>query len=399
MLSNNATLNKELRAMGPDTLRVRLAGPEVVAGIALPTKEDCVYAFPFTLNTKGRYNVAVERLYAQFQGINEAFSQWPELLKQSVLPVEAPPSNYHHQQRTLESTEWAECVAPVVTKRPDARCSGLEPTGGKWVEEGGGATVSTRVRVRKIQRNPILFEWAIQPERPYVWQPEACSRGPLPDLIERFKGRYVGKRVVVAGDSQLRALYFGLVNVLKGSGVECVRNLTDVAGEPAGCIPNVKGNHKMMLNGVAVNFYDDLFLDKLASGKFDKYDAIVTGFAQHPASKEHWPFDRYRESLLRRHAKLLSMKGRGTGVVWYLAPQYPHTRQGYPVVVKDWRTDPRLALFNGHAQRTMQASGVPVVDGYRISTPMSHTSPDQAHFSNFVSYEIVTSLLQVLVAM
>eukprot|EP00744_Colponema_vietnamica_P022044 GILI01031615.1.p1 GENE.GILI01031615.1~~GILI01031615.1.p1 ORF type:complete len:453 (-),score=-2.58 GILI01031615.1:22-1233(-) len=393
ILSNDPTVSEQLRLWGPDLFRIRIAGPEVVVGLA-QLVEECTYNFTFSLNVRGSYNVALERLYAKYDAINEAFSAWPHLLKEPVLEVDAPTSNYHTQQRTLESSTSLQCTDPTPRRPPTTLCTGKEgSTKGRWLVEHPRKTVYTRVRVRKIQRNPIKFKWALQGDNLSHWSPDTCKVMTTSDYTA-VEPRLAGKRIVVAGDSQLRALYFGLVNTLAGNGNQCVLNISSEEAEPPVCVANTKGNHKRQFGDIQVDFYDDLFLDKFASSsKFDGYDVMIVGFAQHPASKEHWPLKRYFASVDQKARKIKNLQSK---VVWYLAPQYPHTTNGYPVAVKDWRTDARLTLFNGYAEKVMREIGVPIVDGYSISTGMSHTSPDQAHYSNFVSHEIVQLLLSVL---
>jgi hypothetical protein len=205
-----------------------------------------------------------------------------------------------------------------------------------------------------------------------------------------------GKRIVVGGDSQLRALYYGLVNVLNGNEWPCVRNLSSVASEPPVCIQNTKGSQRKTIEGVQVDYVDDLFLEKFSGERYQGYDVVIVGFAQHPASKEHWTADRYRGGVFAKAKKVRALRDQGSTVLWYGAPQYPHTTNGYPVVVKDWRTDARMMLFNDVSFAMMRGMGVPVVDSYSVVTAMAHTSPDQAHFSNWVCAELVNVVVDAL---
>merc|ERR1712146_608632 len=120
---------------------------------------------------------------------------------------------------------------------------------------------------------------------------------------------------------------------------------------------------------------DDLFLTKFMGEHYNGYDVVIAGFAQHPASKEHWTVDRYRGAVFAKAKRVRELLDLGAKVIWYGAPQYPHTTNGYPVVVRDWRTDARLQLFNEASFAAMTALGVPVVDSFAVTTPMSHTSP------------------------
>ena len=295
---------------------------------------------------------------------------------------------------------------------------------------GGGATsrlgwprLYTRVRVRKIQREPIVFEWALQPDKDWRWLSDVCRHDAAgrPNVMATLAGR----RIVVGGDSQLRALYFGMVNVLSGLEWPCVRNISSIKEEPRVCIANVKGSQRKTVTftdeadhgetrprggtkaTLQIDFVDDTFLDKLGGNRYEGYDVVIVGMGQHPASKEHWSVDKYRRTIVGKaarlgqiHAKPLAGRNKLPVVLWYSAPQYPHTQAGFPVAVRDWRTDARLQLFNQIATEIMHGlhPPIPVVDAFPLTNAMSHTSPDQAHYTNFVSAELVRVTLSIAVS-
>lgn len=415
-LSHNVTYNRWLiDVAGPDLFRLHIDGLETHATMSAMVKPPpadgsagaCEYAIPIPpLQHSGSYSVGLEWLYGDYAALDEASNVWPYLMKVPVLPLkDAFTTSYHLGQCTLPSDVTLACAHDRYSE--DQRqllpsCIGLSAvTSGRWVVDTGD--VATRVRVKKIQRNPIVFEWAIQTDVSRHWVPDKCN-------MRNFSSKTVtdalrSKRILIGGDSQLRALYFGLVNYLAGFNQECIRKLVSTAREPAHCHPNVKGSHRKLINTVQVDFVDDLFLDRLGD-RYKGYDAIVVGMAQHPASKEHWSFDRYRGAVSSKLANLNRLgASHGSVIVWYMAPQYPHSRNGFPVAVKDWRTDARLRMFNDYAKTeclrgdpNTGLAPIPVVDGFRISSAMSHTSPDQAHFTNFVSTELVLMTLNVICA-
>jgi hypothetical protein len=439
-LSSNTTLSKFLMDMvGPDLFRFRLEGPEVIADMVTSARipvdsliadwlaslkthtassAPCAYEVRLpALRLRGTYRLGLEWLYRDYAAMDELSGHWPPLLKQPLLPVDPNfKTNYHLQQCTLPSTVLLNC------RRADATgegaqggndhphddvdstlrplCSGFEKdTSGRWVADPDlvDVPVYTRVRVKKIQRNPIVFHWALQRDVARLWRPNACTvkQTPLMDITTSLAK--LSQRIVVGGDSQLRALYFGLANFVNGEGLRCLRNISTEAAEPKECILNVKGSQRKLIRGVQLDFVDDLFLDRFSgSERYGGYHTVIVGFAQHPASKEHWTFDKYRQGFASRLRRALQLKAAGKHVIWYLAPQYPHTTNGFPVVVRDWRTDLRLKVFNTFAKRECLAHGIPVVDAFSISTPFGHTSPDQAHFSNFVSHELVRMTLTVV---
>lgn len=441
VLSNNKNLRETLLRRGPHLFRLRLDGPTVftvpqadVVVVADGESHKCVYRFPLLSSPqllcfkRGAYRVGLEMLYRNYAYLDESSDKWPELLKTPllVLSSDALRTKYHLQQCTLPSREVLQCGGDdgneseeeAEKKEGDSQSAAVEcdgtqhDTSGVWQREKGPATrVWTRVRVRKIRREPILFEWASQSEPAARWVPNACRVPPLASSLSREKifELYSGKRIVISGDSQLRALYYALVNVLNGNSERCVRNVTTFQDEPAGCIANVKGSQRKSISPpsssssssasmrpIQVDYIDDLFLNRIKH-KLQGYDVVIAGFGQHPASKEHWRFDKYAHAVQERMSHLKKVAPSPSSVIWYAAPHYPHTRAGYPVAVRDWRTDARLELFNNCSVAAARENGFLTLDSFAISDAFAHTSPDQAHFSNFVAVEFVRMLFSILI--
>lgn len=412
-LSKNSTFSDEIkRRHGADLFKFRMEGEAgVVTAVPRYTGQKCTYIIPIRVppalvsegSTRTEYLVGLEWLYADYHALDEVTNHWPPLRKQSLLPT-LPNffTQYHLQQCTVPSTLSLSCERrePIVPPFPSdlKACDGfVTDSSGYWKTDIPRDFVHTRVRVRKIQRQPIVFEWAIQRDLARHWVPEHCAS-------ERFNSDDArtllkGKSILIGGDSQSRAMYYSVANFVSGFGSECLRNISTVAAEPSHCVENVKGSQRKKLGSLdRLDFTDDHFLDKVMQGRYNGYDIVVIGFAQHPASKEHWSFDKYKSALQARAPHISKLKSAGTLVVWMTAPQYPHTKKGYPVVVKDWRTDARLELFNNYSTEVMGSLGIPVLDTYTISAAMSHTSPDQAHFTNFVAYEFVQYFLNIVKA-
>jgi hypothetical protein len=358
----------------------------------------CEYETSYRLTKPGTYRLAIELLYDTYYALDEVTNHWPPLRKRPILALRPEPfSWYHKSQITPESNEEVTCVGGDEDSGAAAHtaCSPYEANDGRWVRQASGQPLFTRVRVKKIRRQPILFQWESQAEDYYKWVPYGCKLEDKVGDIPTVNKCLAKKKIIIGGDSQLRALYFSLLNVLRGQGVECVQNVTATDTESPKCIPNVKGGqHYTIADDIKLDFADDHYFSKL--GKYSDYDVVIVGYAQHPASKEHWPLDRYRNELPSKSHFLYDLTRKGKKVIWYGAPQYPHSTSGYPIVVMDWRTDLRLKVMNEYAYRVMESYGIPIVDSYAISTAMGHSSPDQAHFHNWVIYEIVNVLLNAM---
>eukprot|EP01065_Artemidia_motanka_P022682 TRINITY_DN26881_c0_g1_i2.p1 TRINITY_DN26881_c0_g1~~TRINITY_DN26881_c0_g1_i2.p1 ORF type:complete len:545 (+),score=175.23 TRINITY_DN26881_c0_g1_i2:27-1637(+) len=390
------------KAAGPDFYRVRLDGPETALA-AVRFEGDCTYAAPLSVSRGGEYALAVELLYRDYEGLDEARNVWPPLLKIPVLPHGSKAaalrrSRYHAGQLTPPSDYVLVCRksdAPAPTAA--CRASTVEP--GRWVRLDG-QTLMTKVRVKKVQRHPVLFQWSLQAEAAHEWRPDRCALPSGAETLRAARACLAKKSVGVGGDSQSRAFYFGLLNFMRGHATECMRNISEpdhqgpglFDGDPR-CFENVKGQHKHSVgDGTRLEFIEDAFLDKGCKGAKPKYlrnDITVLGFGQHPASRVHWSFAKYKRALNERVQCVQGLVAKGRRVLWLLAPKYPDTQKGYPVGVKDWRTDARLEMFNSAAREAMAPLGVPVLDLYAISAAMGHSSSDQAHYNNWVLFEFV----------
>eukprot|EP01064_Diplonema_japonicum_P019575 TRINITY_DN2831_c0_g1_i1.p1 TRINITY_DN2831_c0_g1~~TRINITY_DN2831_c0_g1_i1.p1 ORF type:complete len:548 (+),score=71.09 TRINITY_DN2831_c0_g1_i1:66-1646(+) len=401
--SNDPETEKFLREdHGPDHYRFFLRSHNEVSGppnSLTYNPEKNVYSGSIDLTKRGVHNIVLEVLYEEWNGIDEARDFWPPLLKEPILKLGTSAlrerkTNYHEGQLSPSSDDILTCNndQPKQNKNP---CTGRETTG-RWVVTDPTKKLFTKVRSKKVQKTPVVFQWDPQIDEAWEWSFDTCT---LPTTNVKDLPR---KSILVTGDSQLRSIYFGLVNFLQGNGLGCVRNISTpqhmnqylfASGEQ--CVENVKGKQKATLrNGeVSLHFLDDPYLDKVhKNGRH--YSAVVGGFGQHPASRKHWPFKRFNTTMADRAVQVNSLLTEGKTFVWVTSPKYPDTKKGYPVGVKDWRTDPRLIVFNSAAKSHLapllrEHDRLRLVDTFPLTQLMGHTSSDQAHYNNFVLYEIV----------
>eukprot|EP01061_Rhynchopus_euleeides_P016623 TRINITY_DN27945_c0_g1_i1.p1 TRINITY_DN27945_c0_g1~~TRINITY_DN27945_c0_g1_i1.p1 ORF type:complete len:595 (+),score=104.53 TRINITY_DN27945_c0_g1_i1:104-1888(+) len=427
------------RAMGPDHYRLLFKSTSGVAQRELLHAGNCVYTTGgFALRGEGRHYIALELLYKSYEGIDEVRNIWPPLQKTPILPHgiqalgETAGTAWHPGQLTPPSDSYVTCSGGGGGARGNAQ-SGMQEEGdaqlpgrlfahlnGRWaVDAGRSGTLYTKVRVKKISRQPILFNWTRQAHPEYTWvageEEEARggdTGGALDQCVAKLKA---GPRVpvIITGDSQLRAAYFGFVNILNGGGEKCVRNISSPSHvderlfpkEPR-CLENVKGKHRHNLGGVGAEFLDDPYISGCPKLIGSGHKVVVLGFAQHPASRKHWPFKKFNQTMSERAKCVSSMLAKGKVVVWLMAPKYPDTKVGFPVGVMDWRTDARLLLFNSAARThlaavrqalqdkgdSQAASRLHIIEAFDISAPLGHSSSDQAHYNNVVLHAISGSI-------
>ncbi|KAJ9454183.1 hypothetical protein DIPPA_20624 [Diplonema papillatum] len=444
VISNDPATDAALkRKMGPDFYRVKLVGRREVYQDVMPAfsgdSSTCLYTARVEAAVRGHYNVGVELLYENYDGVDEVRNVWPPLVKRSVLKNaesfmrRSQEAEYHQGQLAVVSDELLTCEGgtdlgawPPAGKPPSKTVNAVyqareipdSPTAydlqavcgrgarGRWTPRWvaqSDAPLYTKVRARKVSRKPVIFEWIKQRDRDWVWLTCGASKQALD--LDAKKACLKGKKVVVIGDSQLRAAYFGLVNVLLGLADGCVRNISSPNHEAQSlfmqeksCQENVKGTHRHRVpsHGIDLSFHDDAYVDKCGKHA-SSADVLVLGFGQHPASKKHWPLSRFNATMQSRAQCLRTAAAARprASLVWLMAPKYPDTQTGYPVGVKDWRTDPRMLLFNDIARHELRQAprNVHVVEAFDITAPMGHTSSDQAHYNNFVLHGMVKEIL------
>ena len=406
------------RRLGPDHYRLLFKSESGVAQRELHYQGKCGYSTgEVHLLGKGPHYLAVELLYQNYEAIDETKNIWPPLLKTPVLPhgeqarSETEQTAWHFGQLTPPSDQFVMCDGTDHTPSANSPEGLFAFPTSRWAVKPDGV-LYTKVRVKKIVRKPIVFNWTRQAHPEYYWE-EIQGSGRVENGVDQcitdFKAKARrGMNAFVTGDSQLRALYFGLVNILKGGGEACVRNISSPSHkdqylfpESKLCVENVKGSHKHRFGALQTEFVDDPYLGACHKAIGGAHGVVILGFGQHPASRKHWSFKRFESTLKERLGCVSQMMGKGKTVVWVMAPKYPDTQTGFPVGVMDWRTDLRLLLFNNAArkglqklQQTQSSGKLRVVEAFDMSAPLGHTSSDQAHYNNVVLHNIASGSLQ-----
>ena len=391
-ISKNETTNSYLRNIyGPDWYRVRFWGPEVVVSDPhFVSGSGCKYIHNFELTSKGQYYLAVELLYKNFDGIDEIRNIWPPLLKTGILKKSGTRSaiqrktSFHQGQLTEDSDVTLVCSSPTAESVASV---------GRW-KLSSDKPLYTKVRSKKITRKPIVFQWLRQVHEDFRWSPSGTRQNGIQNT-DRVS-------ILVTGDSQLRAVYFGIVNTLRGHQADCVRNISSpnhyhefLFPKENKCVENVKGSHMHKIGRFSVFFTEDTYLSKCKpGGKYGGYSVVVLGFGQHPASRKHWSLSKYERVLREKVNCIQSYLDEGKKIRWIMAPKYPDTRTGFPVGVKDWRTDPRLFIFNAAAREALpKHENLQLIESFNMTVGMGHTSSDQAHYNNFILAEFVNSII------
>ena len=126
---------------------------------------------------------------------------------------------------------------------------------------------------------------------------------------------------------------------------------------------------------------------------------LVVNTGQHWASGRHMSLQSYTEHVnaIAAAAARARADGGGAAVVWLGTFANTITADPGVKMYKDWRTHPRLRLFNDAANEAMRANKVPVLETFGLSVPMASAPPvDTGHFSRGVYATPALALLELL---
>ena len=169
-----------------------------------------------------------------------------------------------------------------------------------------------------------------------------------------------------------------------------------------------------------------------------RYDAIVLGMGswaiggqnppdpKAPAPPEdygRWPLKKYAAAICLVRRRILDVVGKQAEprklrrVVWTHMPAYPHNTRRYAKLKGEYRTNPRIQLWNTLAEELLlsgqsdvvncslgSAPAVDVrkllrfVDAFAVTYPLMHLSVDHNHFTTYPQDAVLHMLLNSLLS-
>lgn len=396
-------LEKELEravreSIGPDEISVEFEGAELLF-LRQQHLGGCTYKFDYNVSVGGLYLLRVRLLRQHYAALDEFQYHHPEVHFDDLLGL------------TSAWVAFALPLAPAPAPAPQASlppcnytASG-ETARGRWVWRGGGEAgggegrgggralflASPYVACPKALRDRRVPEfraggsgrtWIVDP-RQFEWLPYECQER---EVRGREAGGCLGgKRILFSGDSHMR-VHFNAV--LKEA---C--NITSAAQ---------KGFHTSQCHLLPAESpcpHATLCLDHNMLGWMDaslnvgQWDVIVANVGQHAAAgAEHWPVGEYgRHVSAFLSALKLQMKAQTvspTRLIWFATPAMVVVRDEVVRGSLDWRTNPRLALYDLQARAVLSELGrelgawrVGVQDAFNLTLPMVEAAAgDCGHF-------------------
>lgn len=223
-----------------------------------------------------------------------------------------------------------------------------------------------------------------------AWRPFGCRYDELTDakpaaaVAQCLTGG--SKRVLFLGDSQMRPVETSFLRAMPG-GYSCTKpDKTKYAMRT--CRARPWGADGALLETFYLwNPFGRLQVFNKTGIAVRGGDTIVINFGQHPASGQHWTVARYAATLKLTLADMADVTravvGRGgtpPRLVWSTSAAFPLRCEGPVVQKRDWRTEPRLLLFNALATEAMESHGVRVFDYHALTWPLSHAAQDHSHY-------------------
>lgn len=388
--------------VGPDELYVRLEGAEFLA-LRCVHVGACVYMCPFRVTIPGTYRIIAVGLRANWAALSE-LSGFPPLIRDNIAGDKLLVS--FGDGRGGDGGVGGDAVAEAARAATisAARCESgaassaapvLHPckdtnVPGRWVRrvstEGLFAPVSPPW-LPLLQEYPeegptnaskglgIRFFTRLDSE--LTWLPYACCRCELKPAAAATC--FDGGGLSFYGDSHSRVFFNGIMRFACGIegaapkhhwGSACA---PDVAACPAATHP-------------ACYTWDPRAEIRFSWASYGAEAAghIVLNFGQHWPNEKHGTLDAYEAHLQNYFAGLEASLAPAGFFVWLETHPLPVITFPYIYDVADWRTEPRLHLYNAAADRTLEplvALGkIALVRTFDLLLPMADISPDRAHF-------------------
>eukprot|EP01062_Namystynia_karyoxenos_P033812 TRINITY_DN24827_c0_g1_i2.p1 TRINITY_DN24827_c0_g1~~TRINITY_DN24827_c0_g1_i2.p1 ORF type:complete len:355 (+),score=100.36 TRINITY_DN24827_c0_g1_i2:767-1831(+) len=297
--------------------------------------------------------------------------------------------HYVWDQFTLHSARVVSCTRPAPPAAAQLpRCSAEYTAPGRWVLTGLAPVLAERARHAHFERSC--------PRCLYSWAPYECA---LPPFTQRDAARCLaGRRVAFVGDSHGRVTYTHLANFLARPRVP--------PWDPE--VKHISGRQLAVGYNTSLDLVSDILLERTDWGAL-RYDVVVAGFGswalggggKDPEGRVHadvgrWSRARYVGRVTALAAKLGALSRRGAVPVWLGMPAYPPNQRRFAKLKGEYRTNPRIGLFNADAYAEMRRRAVRVVDAFAPSHPLVHLSIDHNHHVSYVQDAILHLLLNAI---
>eukprot|EP01064_Diplonema_japonicum_P009148 TRINITY_DN1660_c0_g1_i2.p1 TRINITY_DN1660_c0_g1~~TRINITY_DN1660_c0_g1_i2.p1 ORF type:complete len:574 (+),score=72.26 TRINITY_DN1660_c0_g1_i2:43-1722(+) len=423
-------LIEKLKKTGPSSLRIRLIGPSIILPKILYHEKPCEYTAQFVLPS-GVYRIEAEVWYENHKAFDEMSTTTPVMARLQLLRTNEsrrgtkgrviegaehpdPEKNIWHYNhpihgkvlksgsfRSSKNYIWDQFTLVAVhrltctrddkaqkVKKPAKPCrSGLRylDGGSKWVSTAVAPTLPPEKQFTHFERFNIT--------QLFTWRPAGCY---LPKIdYEKAAECLKNRRVAFIGDSHNRVTYVKMVNFLSPNETEM---------DPG--VKLMNGIAKVVGKNTTLDLYNDIYLEKYKMSDLGKkYDTVAAGFGswalggggKDAQQKEilnvgRWSFKKYSNAVSRVASELSTVRF----PIWMSMPAYPPNQRRFAKLKGEYRTNPRIALFNDETARVMVSKNISFVDTFAPSIPLIHLSPDHNHHVGYVQDAILHELLSLL---
>ena len=396
--------------LGPDELLVRLEGAEFLALSCLHVGA-CRYICHFSVTIPGSYRLVVEGLRANWSAIAEA-GGYPPLIRDQIagdrllimLGGENAGDAAANEAARATVVAAAQCGKDGVA----GSAAGALPTcvdanaPGRWVR-----TVSADAMFAKSE------PWWLPAQREYPsagqfsnsvglgtryftqldielqWLPYACCVRPLAPAVA---AACISDGFSVRGDSHSRGFYKHMMRYACGISEAVYKDHKPFTPICLGS-ENFSATQTCAIFRNAACFEWDPLAEHVPEWK--TWESIMPMGHLVINSGQHWPSAWHRtlhsyETHMQNYFSGLAVANPPPGyLIWLETFPFPVRTDAYVRNISDWRTEPRLRLFNAAAERALAphiaAGKIRVVHVYEKSLPVVDCSHDSAHFDEIAA--------------
>ena len=355
-------------ALGPDEFHAILEGPEW--HFLWPQHQGgCVYSFPYSVNSPGKYRVLLINLRDSWEALEEVHWIYHTLTLDNLV---GDHTFFEVGMRThLEESGEMPCVTPLP----------IVPAG-RWVRKPSAGPlldlfdswdappVTARVTFYFGGINAFYYTDARQD---IAWLSEKCSR---PDTLDGSLSCFENKKVLIVGDSQSRFASTFLVETL-------CKNKAPIPKYPEGEIVPVEPS----CPGVSVSYMRDE-LGTMPLPVSGDWDVIFVNFGQHQVSRSYIPVAHY-ETLVKEYAEKVLLPYTElhpvTRIAWLETFPFNPSTHLFTIMHNDLRTYHRLKLHVLAARSVFQpyldARQLGYVPIFDFLQPLADFADTSGHFN------------------
>ena len=390
--------------LGPDELYVRLEGAEFLALHCLHVGA-CRYICPFAVTVPGKYRLIVEGLRSDWAAIAES-GGFPLLIRDNISGnkllialggSEAESSAASDAARAAVVSEYRCVGGHNCDSAPEQLPICDDPNSpGRWVRMVSVEGLFEPLEPWWLQ--PIMREYPTagnfsdsrglgirfftRLNSELVWRPYICRMEPLTPNIT---ASCIMDGLTTRGDSHSRVFFNSIMRYACGFEEVAAKQHW---GSLCASAENIANSSTCAALRGACYAWDpraeEVPVWSSYSSEQHLLGHIMINFGQHWPNEKHGTLDTYEAHIRSYFSGLDSAQPPPQFFLWMETPPLPIITNQYIHDIADWRTEPRLRLYNAAADRALKsyvANGkVTMLRSFEMLLPLADISPDSAHF-------------------